>query len=272
MVYSAKIQPDLSFDLCWPWASSSLLPSFSTEPLSCSLEPSGCVKLHFLKGHTGVQDMKTDFNRPAEHRCRWLMSVFSQTLQKPAAPLHNLGQGVIPPYSSKRRTAPADLRKKGFKISLVCVSSCSSPSFYGISAFMLFHFSWDCRYTKSFSESSFLLFQVTFAYITVPGCKQSPSERQLQTVAEHKKPLILIFPPLWMNLLKNRIHSPRQENISGVLWACQGCTERCVSNTIFVPPLPMVEAGQRNPDRWPWTPCSWSAAYIVGFLRSICDR
>ena len=81
-----------------------------------------------------------------------------------------------------------------------------------------------------------------------------------------------------MNPSEKWIHSLRQEDISGILWACQGCTERCVSKAVFVSPRPMVEAGQRDPDRslynnkCPWTPCWWSTAYRVGFPRSIGDR
>lgn len=79
---------------------------------------------------------------------------------------------------------------------------------------------------------------------------------RLQTISLRKtiancgraqKAINLNFFPLWMNLLKNWIHSARQENISGTLWACQGCTERCVSKAIFVSLRPMVKAGQRDP-------------------------
>lgn len=78
--------------------------------------------------------------------------------------------------------------------------------------------------------------------------------------------------------LKKWILSLRQEDISGILWACQGCTERCVSKAIFVSSRPMVEAGPHDPDRslyhnkCPRIPYLWSTAYRVGFPRSIGDQ
>lgn len=47
--------------------------------------------------------------------------------------------------------------------------------------------------------------------------------------------------------LEKWILSLRQEDISGILWACQSSTERCVSKAIFVSLRPTVEAGQRDP-------------------------
>lgn len=106
---------------------------------------------------------------------------------------------------------------------------------------------------------------------------QTISQRQLQTVAEPKKPLILFFFPRMDESLEKWILSPRQEDISVILWGHQGCTERCVVKAIFVSLRPMVEAGLHDPNRslyhnkCPWTLCLWSTAYRVGFPRSIGD-
>ena len=81
------------------------------------------------------------------------------------------------------------------------------------------------------------------------------------------------FPHGWFPL-KKWILSPKQD-ISGILWGCQGCTERCVSKAIFVSLLPTEEAGQHDPNRslyhnkCPWILCLWSTAYRVGFPRSM---
>ncbi len=156
-------------------------------------------------------------------------------------------------------------------LSVLSKALCLNSSYFSISACAaLLHLTLHC-------EHPFMYFQVTFAYITLPDCKQSPSQRQLPSVAEHKKPLILIFSPVDESLEK-WIHSPRQEDISGILWACQGCTERCVSKAIFVSLWPMVETGPHDPNRslyhnkCPWTPCFWSTAYRVGFSWSIGNR
>lgn len=62
-----------------------------------------------------------------------------------------------------------------------------------------------------------------------------------------QKNITLDFSRLWVNVLKNWIYCARQENISGILWGCQSCAEKCVSRAIFVSLQLMVKAGQHDP-------------------------
>lgn len=112
---------------------------------------------------------------------------------------------------------------------------------------------------------------LTFAYISLPGCKQSPSQRHLHIAAEDRKSLIFIFPPvdeslenesfLWGRRTSVRFYEPGLRETFARPYIC------------FLKPL--VEAGPHDLDmswdnnKCPQMPCLWSTAHRVGFPGSI---
>lgn len=119
-----------------------------------------------------------------------------------SAPLSCLGHGKCTCWFAREIIAQeqTDLRfLMHFAFILNILVLQSAPGFYA------------ARLGPSISTESFLWVRIyalpghiCILYITFPGCKQSPPERQLQTVAEHKKPLILIFPPVDESILPGR--------------------------------------------------------------------
>lgn len=186
------------------------------------------------------------------------------------APLCYLGQGMIPPYSSKRRNAPADMHKKLFKKSLICAFSCTWPQFLTLQLRLSIH--------KIILWVPISPLPGHIYIYHIPRLQTISLRKTITICSRAQKAINLNFFPLWMNLLKTEsilrgrrtsagFYEPvravlRDVSATPYLFLC-GWWWRLGSVTL-IDCCTIINVHEN--------PCLRSAAYIVGFLRSIGDR